>query len=327
MNRKNVGIAVIVVVMVSLLVGGNVVAQPYNPAEFKAVLILPGPINDQGWNATNYSSLTAANEQLGTNIEYLENVQQQDFEATFRNYGNRGYHLVMAAGTQFDNAAYIIAPLYPETKYLIINGSQAQAPNLTAVTIREWEGGYLAGILAGLATKSGIIGEITAFPYPVLKDILYGVTAGAQAVNPNFKQHIRAFANSWDDVAKGKDMAASMIEQGADVIFSSANQLGLGSVMAVKEAGVKFIGYASNQNELAPDLIPGSVIYKYEALYTLTIKKALQGELQPEVFSVGLSDGVIDVAFSASATPEMQTQIQAAAEQIIAGTITKPEEN
>jgi len=196
--------------------------------DYKVVLILPGPINDQSWNATNYNGLVACNEQLGTNIEYVENVQQSDFESTFRNYGERGYDLVISAGTQFDNAAETIAPLYPYTRYLVINGAKTNGANLTGVTIREWESGYLAGVLAGLATEAGIIGEMGGFPNPLMKDALNGVTAGAKSVNPIFQKAIRAYANSWSDIAKGKEIGVSMIEGGADVLFAYANQAGLG---------------------------------------------------------------------------------------------------
>ena len=98
---KIVGYLVVVTAIVLSMTAGIVDAK--EAKDYKAVLILPGPINDQSWNATNYSGLVACNEQLGTNIEYVENVQQSDFESTFRNYGERGYDLVIAAGTQFDN--------------------------------------------------------------------------------------------------------------------------------------------------------------------------------------------------------------------------------
>lgn len=68
-------------------------------SDYKMVLMLPGPINDQSWNSTNYSGLAACNEELGTNIEYIENVQASDYESTFQNYAERGYDLILAAGT------------------------------------------------------------------------------------------------------------------------------------------------------------------------------------------------------------------------------------
>ena len=59
-------------------------------ADVKIVLLLPGEINDQGWNASNYAGVVACNEQLGTSMEYVEAVQEADFESTFREYEELG---------------------------------------------------------------------------------------------------------------------------------------------------------------------------------------------------------------------------------------------
>lgn len=320
--RKMFGALIVGVLAVAVVMAGNLEAK--EAGEYKAVLVLPGPINDQSWNATNYNGLVACNEQLKTNIEYIENVQQSDFESTFRNYGERGYDLVIAAGTQFDNAAEAIAQLYPNTFYLIINGAKANGKNLTGVTIREWESGYLAGVLAGLSTQSGIIGEMGGFPNPLMIDTLNGVTAGAKSVNPNVQKAIRAYANSWSDIAKGKEIGVSMIEGGADVLFAYANQAGLGTLMAAQEAGKKFIGFASNQNDTAPQMIPGSVIYKYDQLYLFVVGEFVKGQLKADTITSGLSEGIIDVIFSESATQEMKDAIEKAKAGILSGEITKP---
>src|SRR5512147_1734014 len=117
--------------------GGAATAKA--PADYKIVLLLPGPINDQSWNATNYAGLVKANETLGTKIEYVENVQAADFESTFRNYAERGYDLIMAAGTQFDEAANKVAASYPNTKFTVVNGMLANGANVAPIFPKEYE--------------------------------------------------------------------------------------------------------------------------------------------------------------------------------------------
>ncbi|HBF38358.1 MAG TPA: BMP family ABC transporter substrate-binding protein [Firmicutes bacterium] len=304
---------------ISLILSIGVQAQ--NAPSYKAVLILPGPINDQSWNATNYSGLLACNKKLGMNIEYVENVQESDFESTFRNYGQRKYDLVIAAGTQFDDAASKIAPLYHKTHFLIINGAKGVAPNLTGVTIREWESGYLAGVMAGLSTKTGIIGEMGGFPNPIMVETLNAVETGAKSVNPNFKKAIISYANSWSDVSKGKEIGQSMLENGADVLFAYANQAGLGTLMAAKEAKAKFIGFASDQNDAALNIIPGSVAYRYDQLYLFVVGQFLKGKLKPVVSTVGLKEGIIAVTYSPLATQQMKNAVDKAWKGIVAGKI------
>jgi len=199
--------------------------------EYKIVLLLPGPINDQSWNATNYAGLVKCNETLGTNMEYVESVQAADFESTFRNYGERGYDLVMAAGTQFDEAANKVAKDYPNTKFTVVNGMISEGENVAPIFPKEYEASYLAGIIAGYVTENGQFATIGGFPNDAMEKLLdvYEKTAVAIAIERGITdaKATRAYANSWDDVALGKQMAETMIADGADTMFVYANQVGL----------------------------------------------------------------------------------------------------
>jgi len=131
MKYSNLIIKVLLVVLVLSLGVTSGIAKA--PSDYKMVLILPGPINDQSWNAANYAGLLACNNTLGTKMEYVENVQASDYESTFRNYGERGYDLVISAGTQFDEAANRVGPNYPKTTYCVFNGMIANPPNICPV--------------------------------------------------------------------------------------------------------------------------------------------------------------------------------------------------
>ena len=92
-------------------------------------------------------------------------------------------------------------------------------------------------------------------------------------------QATRAYANSWDDVALGKQMAETMIADGADTLFVYANQVGLGSIQAASEKGAKFVGFSSDQNSVAPGTVVGSVAFDFETFYTWAVDMFLNGNL------------------------------------------------
>jgi basic membrane protein A len=286
------------------------------------VLILPGPINDQSWNATNYAGLLAANKELGTNIEYVENVQASDYESTFRNYADRGYDLIMAAGTQFDEPAQRVAPNYPKTTFMVINGVVAKEPNVCPILPKEYEGSFLAGIIAGKTTKSGKIGLVGGFPNKLMIRLLNTYEYGARVGTPEVKA-MRAYANSWSDVALGKQMATSMIEKGADVLFFYANQVGLGAIQAAKEKGVKFVGFASNQNDVAPGTVVASVFFDFKAMYVWAVDKYLKGELKPVVNEAGIAEGIVKVAYTDEVSQETRDLVSQAEEAIEKGQLLK----
>lgn len=291
--------------------------------DYKIVLVLPGPINDQGWNATAYEGLQLVEKDLGIKMEYLESVQQADFEAVFTDYGEKGYDLVFAHGTQFYDAAIKVAPQYPDTFYMVINSEEGQEPNVGGIGVREWEGGYVAGALAAMYTETKQMGAIGSFPFPVIAGTLDAFEAAAQEYDSSIKV-TKTYVNSWEDIQKGKETALAMAEAGSDVIFCSANQVGLGSIDAAKQKGVKAIGYISPQNEVAPETVISSVTYNTPGLFKATVEQLIAGELKPEGRSLGWADGVLDMQWGDQATQEAKDYVNKTIERLKNGEIENP---
>lgn len=313
----SVFVLVVCIAFASIVPG---MAADKKPGDYKMVLILPGPINDQSWNATNYAGLMACNKDLGTSMEYVENVQASDYESTFRNYAERGYDLILAAGTQFDQAANRVAAKYPKTVFCVVNGMVSNSANVRPVLPKEYEASYLAGIIAGFTTKSGKIGMVGGFPNKLMIRLMntyeYGVRIGAPEVSAN-----RAYANSWSDVALGKQMANSMIDKGADVLFFYANQVGLGAIQSAKEKGAKFVGFASNQNDIAKGTVVASVYFDFSAMYKWAIGKYMDGTLEPMVNGAGVAEGIVKVAYTDEVSEEVRGYVAQASDAITKGTV------
>lgn len=288
--------------------------------DYKIVLILPGPINDQSWNATNYAGLVKCNETLGTKMEYVENVQAADFESTFRNYAERGYDLIMAAGTQFDEAANKVAANYPNTTFCVVNGTESTGPNVAPIFPKEYEGSYIAGLIAGELTQDGQFATIGGFPNKLMEQLLdvYEKTAVDVAKERGISdaKAVRAYANSWDDVALGKQMAETMIDNGADVLFVYANQVGLGAIQAAKEKGVKFIGFSGDQTTIDPDTVVASIVSDFENLYVWAIQKFLDGTLEGnKVHEAGIAENVFYPVYTDHISQDIKDKVEAGMEK------------
>lgn len=318
---------VVMILALSLTACGTTSApEAKGASDYKIVLLLPGPINDQSWNATNYAGLVKSNETLGTNIEYVENVQASDFESTFRNYAERGYDLIMAAGTQFDEAANKVAKDYPNTKFTVVNGMISEGENVAPIFPKEYEASYIAGIIAGEVSENGQFATIGGFPNDAMEKLLdvYEKTAveGAQARGIADAKATRAYANSWDDVALGKQMAETMIGNGADTLFVYANQVGLGSIQAAQEKGAKFVGFSSDQNSVAPGTVVASVAFDFETFYTWTLDKFIKGELEGNtVHMAGIAEGIFKPVYTDAISQEVQDKVKAGMDQATKGEI------
>jgi len=230
-------------------------------------------------------------------MEYVEAVQEADFESTFREYAERGYDIIMAAGSQFDEAASSVAESYPDTLFVVVNGSNTDGANLCPLFPKEYEASYLGALIAGYLTETGKFGMIGGDPNQAMKDLMavYGKTAVSIAQERGIADasYNLAYANSWSDIALGKQMSENMIDEGADVMFVYANELGLGVINGAIDKGAKVVGYSSDQTTIDPETVVASIDFDYATMYVWAIEQYLAGELTGnQMVEVGVAEGI-----------------------------------
>ena len=314
-----------VLVVLAVLVCA-VAVQAKDAKDAKIVLLLPGEINDQGWNASNYAGVVKCNEELGTNMEYIEAVQPADFESTFREYAERGYDIIMAAGSQFDEAAAAVAEQYPDTMFMLVNGSNHDGANLCPLFPKEYEASYLGAIIAGYITENGKFGLIGGDPNQAMQDLMavYGKTAVAIAKERGIEdaEYNLQYSNSWSDITLGKQMAESMIDAGADVMFVYANELGLGVISGAQEKGAKVVGYSADQTVIDPATVVASIDFDYATMYVWAIGQWLNGELEGnQIIEVGVPEGIYFPVYTENTPAEAIEACDAAVEALKAGEV------
>lgn len=295
-------------------------------ADLKIVLLLPDEINDQGWNASNYAGVEACNKELGTSMEYVEAVQEADFESTFREYAERGYNIIMAAGSQFDEAAASVAANYPNTLFVVVNGSNFDGANLCPLFPKEYEASYLAACVAGHITETGKFGMIGGDPNQAMKDLMavYGKTAVEIAKERGFEDasYNLAYANSWSDIALGKQMSENMIDEGADVMFVYANELGLGVIDGAVEKNAKVVGYSSDQTTIDPKTVVASIDFDYAEMYVWAINEYLGGTLTGnQRVEVGVAEGIYYPVYTEDCPEEAREACDKAVEAVKSETV------
>ncbi len=289
----------------------------------KICLILPGSIDDQGWNATNNAGAKAAEEELGVKIDVVESVPAEEYESTFVEYGEKGYDLIMAAGSQFDESATVVAPDYPDSIYTVINGQVSESDNQIPIFPKEYEGSLLSGILAGYATENGqfaAMGGESNDPMVKLIDTYLG-KAVEIAKERGFEDAsaTRAFVNSWTDVSATKDLTSSMIDNGADTVFCYSNEGTSGAIQAAQEAGKTFIGFSANKNGES-DCVYGSVEMDWPNVYPTIVNNVLSGTWTG-YNEIGLAEGVFKVDYTDQCTDECKAAIDQALADAEAGTL------
>ena len=172
-----------------------------------------------------------------------------------------------------------------------------------------------------------MIGVIVGQENPSLRKGIIGYTAGARYVNPDV-QVLEGNVDSFNDPGKGKEMALSMYNQGADFIQAIAGASGMGIYNASNEVGRYSFGVGANVNYIQPDNIVGTSARTVDKMVYNEIKAVLEGTWEPGNHISGMKEGAVgyDASQSNVVLPEdIQTALAEIEKMIVDGTLVPPE--
>lgn len=132
-----------------------------------------------------------------------------DRELRLRSLVAKDCNPIIAVGAGYATALTSVALSFPSTQFVIVNDASIRMLNVTSVVFSENQGGYLAGVTAALATRTGKIGLVGT------RGSLYesGFTAGARDI----KKDVTVYARYGSDTAL--TLTNALIRAGTDVIF------------------------------------------------------------------------------------------------------------
>ena len=304
------------------------------PETFKVGMLLPGSINDQGWNALAHDGLTAIKAELGAEIDYVESLTPDVWEADFRAYAMDGYHLIFGHGYEYQEAAIAVAQDYPEIVFITSAGaSGAVRENVAPIVFRLEQATYLLGMIAGLMTQTDKIGMVGGQELPSGNSVFMAFEGGVKSVNPNAVLQ-RAYVGDWESIAKARDIATTQIQEGVDFIFHNANEAGLGvfeAVVSAQDTGKTVYAFGANRDQSAVSpraVLANAVITPRAYLQLATAVKTGTFESKLHVFTM-TTDGAIALTYNPELRPqgpeEVQQKIEAARQQMLAGTLEVPQ--
>lgn len=326
----------LVVLMIVMLAGSMVFAagakeEAVDDGTLRVVYVINGVQGDRSLIDSAARGLIRAREELGINLKIIEAGLDT---ARWKSYledaaANEKYDILVAGSWSMQEYMEIVAPKYPDKKFIMydapVDYSTGKFDNVYSVSFLQNEAAYLGGAYAGLMTKetgiSGInsnsrLGIVGAQPIPVINDFIFAFQQGAEEVAGIAKKDIIVqFAGGWNDPAKGKELAHTMFQQGADIVFQVAGGTGDGIFQAAKEVGRYAIGVDSDQyfilEEPNPELakvIITSVVKNVDNSLFRAIQNHLDGTLAyGTVEYLGLDTSGVGLAKNAyyeSVTPQ-----------------------
>src|SRR5438477_67618 len=240
---------------------------------------------------------------LGIVLRDVEPGTPNAIEPAMRAFAERGYDLIIGVGFSQTPIIETVAKDYPNISFVIVDGV-SQLPNVASLIFREHEGAYLVGMIAAMTSKTGTLGFLGGMDIPLIHKFEVGYEEGAHAVNPEVNvvpNYIGVTDTAWNDPVKGKELARTQIERGADIIFAAAGNSGLGAFDAVEQYGKddqgrarKFvIGVDSNQNWVKPGYVLTSMVKRVDNAVYQIIRDRVEHRTLGGIHVYGLdNDGV-----------------------------------
>ena len=289
-----------------------------------------GGLGDKSFNDAAHRGLMRAKDELKIEVQYYEPKEEADRESGLRRYAAEKFSVIVGVGFMFTDEITVLAKDFPSLKFACVDMAvkgDPLPPNLVALKFKEEEGSFLVGALAGLLTKTNVVGFVGGMDVPLIHKFEAGFTAGVKHVNPG-GQVLSGYSQSFKDAAKGKSLAVGMYEKRADIIYHASGQSGRGVFEAAREKDKLAIGVDSDQYEEAPGHVLTSMIKRVDLAVFETIKGVKDGKFEPGVKVFGLKEDGVGFVYddrNKNLIPkEIYDKVMALRADIIAGRITVP---
>jgi simple sugar transport system substrate-binding protein len=257
----------------------------------KIGFIYVGPVGDAGWTYAHDLGRKAVEARFGDKVKttYVEKVAEgPDAERVIRDLVAQGNKLIFATSFGFGDSMEKVAKDHPEVFFEHATGFKT-APNLRNYEGRFYEASYVAGVLAGMMTKTNVIGFVGSFPIPEVLRNINAFTLGARSTNPKVKTKV-VWVNAWFDPSKETEAAQSLINGGADVLLQNTDST---AVLQTAEKNGKYaFGWDSDMSAFAPKAHLASAALDWSGYYVKATSDVLEKTWKTENTRWGIKEGL-----------------------------------
>lgn len=237
---------------------------------------------------------------------------------------NSGLDLLVAHGGQGDAPVHAIAAEFPHTMFAITQGHRAAA-NVACYEVLQEQSAFLAGVLAGLASRSRVVAHLSG------EKVLPGLKGraafahGVRSAAPDCR-FVTTFCGQQHDPERAGRAARALQDEGADLCFAMIDG-GRDGVSAVcRDGRMRQIGNVLDWVARDPAVFVASAIADSGQGVTRAVHDFLAGIFQPgTVQRTGLeAPEVVRLALS----PEMAAwarPIEDWAQRVLDGTVAVAE--
>jgi basic membrane protein A len=234
-----------------------------------------GTVDDKNFNQFSYEGAQKGAADVGAPApQVVVPSDASQYAPNIKSFVDQGFNVIVTVGFNLGNETIKAAKANPNVWFVGVDqaplcitetgdpdpkfgckGDPAKVlPKFVALRYAEDQAGFLAGIVAASASKTGKIGAIGGINLvPAVVRYIQGYELGAKSVNPNItvsSAYVSTsdFTKAFNDPATGKTFATQFISQkGVDVLFQVAGKTGNGVLQAACAGNIVGIGVDVDQ--------------------------------------------------------------------------------
>ena len=258
----------------------------------KVAVLFVGNKTDGSFSQAIYEGGQRAAKEDNVSVQSVGNLQTPaQYLAQGSSFAQAGYKFVLLGHGAMGPVAVQLAKRFPKTQFCVPNAPPTGTAKLPANVCFFYPAGevgaFRAGILAGLATKSGVVASNQGFNFPGINAQTQAFALGARCVNPKVKV-LNTLVNSDIDPAVTKSATEAQIAKGADIILGTTSAMPGLFEAAASHPGTYAIGQYVDASKVAPDAVLASSIVNLQQIIPYVIGQSLEGKAeQVSTFGVG----------------------------------------
>ncbi|WP_129338102.1 BMP family lipoprotein [Cellulomonas endophytica] len=306
-----------------------------------------GGFDDKSFNQLSYQGAQQATEELGAAFSEVQSDSETDFQPNLESLVGEGCNAIVSVGFALSAATVESATANPEIDYILVDDAAdndfdgtKDAENIKPLLYDTAQAAFLAGYLSAGYSTSGIVGTFGGQPYPTVTIFMDGFRQGVEYYNSEKGASVQvvgyaggeegSFTGGFVANDDAKNIAAGLIDQGADVLLPVGGPIYQSARDAIADAGggVALIGADADVFETDPsvqDIVLTSILKNMQLSTYEAVLASGNDEFDPEAYVGTLENEGVGIAplhdFEAEVDPALVEEVDALREAIIAGEV------
>lgn len=305
-----------------LALGASTIVPGARAATPLKVAGIHGSPVENAWNSVLHKALQDAASEGKIEYVFSEGVSGTDYPRAMSEYAEQGMQLIIGETFPVEKQARAVAADYPDTAFVMGSSGKESGDNFGVFGTWNFDGAYLAGMLAGEMTESNVVGSVGAIPIPEVNMLINAFAAGVKAVNPEAK-HLVTFIGTFFDPPKAREAGLAQIDAGADILFGER----IGTADAAKERGIKSVGSLIDYTPRYPDTVFANALWNFRPILAAAIADVGAGNpVGKDYTAFGLmKEGGSDIVYVEGVAPaEAEKAMEAVRADIKSGKFEVP---